>query len=198
MTILSFDATDTGVTQESTVTRMQYQKSGRISRRSQLMRSSVNVLLVSVCVLTGLSAIGSVAGWWRSYTVLSGSMRPGIRPGDVEILRPEATTALRVGQIVAIHPAGYASTVSHRVIAIRHGTGDESGVWITTKGDANNVADPWGSRRLLGPRVWVVRGVVPRVGFLSMWAKTPFPHLFAMITIVLLACMLALKAIWRP
>jgi signal peptidase len=151
------------------------------------------VVLATVCVVAVSSAIGNAAGWWRTDTVLSGSMRPGIQPGDVEILRPEAAVDVQVGQIVAFRPPREHFTVSHRVVAVRH----HDGVWITTKGDANNADDPWGSVHVLGSSVWVVKGVIPYVGFLSVWLQNPLPHLLLALTIVLLVCGLALEAIWR-
>jgi len=165
----------------------------RTSGRRRLFLRMTNVLLIVACLLTGLATVGNMAGWWRTDTVLTGSMRPGIQPGDVEILRSEPTTALQVGQIVAFHPPHDKFTVSHRVIAIRH----HHGVWITTKGDGNNVSDPWGSVRVIGSTVWTVRAVVPQIGFLSVWVRTPLPHLLLALTIVLLVCAIALEAIWR-
>jgi len=152
-----------------------------------------NLVLIAVCTLTATAAVGNFAGWWRTDTVLSGSMRPGVQPGDVEVLRPEPTASLHVGQIVAFHPPHERFTVSHRVIAVHR----RHGLWITTKGDANNVADPWGSVRVLSSSVWVVSGVVPHIGYLSVWVRTPMPHLLLALTIVLLVCALALEAIWR-
>jgi signal peptidase len=163
------------------------------SSRGRVPLRLVNVLLAIACSCTAFVAVGNAAGWWRTDTVLTGSMRPGIQPGDVEILRSEPTSALAVGQIVAFQPPGDQFAVSHRVIAIGH----HHGIWITTKGDANNVPDPWGSVRIKSGTVWVVRGVVPHIGYLSVWARTPWPHLLLVLTIVLLVCGLALEAIWR-
>jgi signal peptidase len=153
-----------------------------------------NTVLIAVCALAAAATVGNLAGWWRFDSVLSGSMRPGMQPGDVEILRPEPVSALRVGQIVAFHPPKDQFTVTHRIIALRH----HDGTWITTKGDANNVSDPWGSIRVLRPTAWVVSGVVPHVGYLSVWVRTPLPHLLMVTTIVLFVCFIALEAIWRP
>jgi len=44
----------------------------------------------------------------------------------------------------------------------------------------------------------VVSGVVPHVGYLSVWVRTPLPHLLLVLTIVLLVCSIALELIWRP
>src|SRR5580658_6687346 len=52
---------------------------------------AVNALLAAIVLAVGVAVGGSVFGWWRVETVLSGSMRPGIAPGDVEILQSEPT-----------------------------------------------------------------------------------------------------------
>jgi signal peptidase I len=152
-----------------------------------------NIVMVVAIALTGVVVVGSWVGHWRFATVLTGSMRPDIQPGDVEILVPEATSGIRVGQIVAFHPPHSAVTVTHRVIAVQH----HHGVWITTKGDANNVRDPWGPVHIIGSSVWVVHHVVPHLGYLSMWVKSPIPHLILLIVVVLLVCLGTLRKIWR-
>ena len=120
-------------------------------------------------------------------------MRPAIQPGDVEILRQIAPSELRVGQIISFHPPHASYIVSHRVTTInRH-----HGTWITTKGDANKVADPWGTVRIASRDVWVISTVVPSAGYLSVWVKTPVPHLLVIIAIVSLVWLLAIERIWR-
>jgi signal peptidase I len=169
------------------------QRQVRHLRRSRLLLRAVNVLLIAVCSFTAIVTVGNLAGFWRTDTVLTGSMRPGIQPGDVEILRSEPANELRVGQIVAFHPPNDHFTVTHRVIALTR----SHGLWITTKGDANNVSDPWGKVRIMDSNVWVVKGVVPKVGFLSVWVRTPLPHLILVLTIVMMVCAIAIEAIWR-
>ena len=46
---------------------------------------------------------------------------------------------------------------------------------VRTKGDANNVADPW-TARLHGRVVWRVRGVVPKLGWAVFWFRSPLMH----------------------
>jgi len=176
------------------VSRIERRIERRRQSRNRILLRMANTVLIAVCTLAAASTVGNLAGWWRFDSVLTGSMRPGMQPGDVEVLRPEPTSALRVGQVVAFHPPMDNFTVSHRVIELRH----HGGIWMTTKGDANNASDPWGSIRVLGPSVWVVSGVVPRVGYLSVWARTPLPRLLLALTIVVLVCALTLEAIWRP
>jgi len=179
-----------GVAKESRPARIRRHRMGR--RRRRRLRTA-NVLLVLVCLLTTLGGAGNAVGWWRTETVLSGSMRPDIQPGDVEILRKVPSSNLRVGQILAFRPPHDSFIVSHRVTNIRrlHGT------WVTTKGDANNVADPWGSVRIASHDVWIVSAVVPQAGYLSLWVKTPIPHLLLIMAIVSLVWLLAIERIWR-
>jgi signal peptidase I len=163
------------------------------TRRRRYLLRGANILLVLMCLTATAAGAGSAMGFWRADAVLTGSMRPAIHPGDVEVLQQVPTPSLRPGQIVAFHPPHAAFVVSHRVISVHH----HHGTWITTKGDANNVADPWGSIRILSPKAWVVVAVVPHAGYLSVWVKSPMIQLFLMIAAVLLVCALAIERIWR-
>jgi len=154
----------------------------------------VNTLLVIVVLAVGLGVSGSALGWWRAETVLSGSMRPGINPGDVEILVSEPVTALHLGQIVAFYPPHETFTVTHRVVALQR---TSTGTYITTKGDANDADDPWGRIRILGSHVWVVQAVIPKVGYVTVWARTPIVRLLIALFVVALACGMAIRRIWR-
>ena len=198
MTSITLPAMRPAATVSPVPTRIQRRKTAsRRALRSRSVHWTANLILVVACSMTAIATVGSIAGWWRAETVLSGSMRPGIQPGDVEILQTEPVSSLRVGQIIAFHPPKDRFTISHRVIAIHQRTGTHAGTWITTRGDANNVPDPWGSVRLLGHTVWVVKGVVPGVGFLSVWAREVIPHLALIVAIVLLISVMALEVIWR-
>jgi len=179
-----------GVATESRPARIRRHRVGR--RRRRRLRIA-NVLLVLVCLFTTLGGVGNAVGWWRTETVLSGSMRPGIQPGDVEILRQIPSSELRVGQILAFRPPHDSFLVSHRVTNIQ----SRHGMWITTKGDANEVADPWGSVRIASHYVWIVSAVVPHAGYLSVWVKTPIPHLLVVVAIVSLVWLMAIERIWR-
>jgi signal peptidase I len=165
----------------------------RTRRRVRPFVWLANIVMAVAIAATAVVVTGAWVGHWRFETVLTGSMRPGIQPGDVEILVPEPTSAIRVGQIVAFHPPKETFTVTHRVIALSN----HHGVWITTKGDANNVRDPWGKVHIIGSSVWVVRHVVPHLGYVSMWVKSPIPHVLLLVVVVLLICLGTLRMIWR-
>ena len=74
---------------------------------------------------------------------------------------------------------------------------DDDGVWVTTKGDANDAADPWGRIRVSGSQVWVVRDVIPKVGSFDTFVKEPAIRLVLLDGVVLFGIAVALDAIWR-
>lgn len=162
--------------------------------RRRWMAWSLDVVLVLAFVAAAVVVGGTLAGAWRFETVLSGSMRPGIQPGDVEVLRPEPVSRIRVGQIVAIHPPKRNFTVTHRVIFVRRVKGD---AYIKTKGDANNVADPWGTVRVYGSTAWRVAGVIPKLGYVTIWAKSFTVRVVLLIVVVGAVMALAIERIWK-
>ncbi|OIH97662.1 S26 family signal peptidase [Curtobacterium sp. MCBA15_001] len=87
-----------------------------------------------VATLLGLAlwaAAPAVIGW-HPTTVMTGSMEPRLRPGDVVVSRPVPATDLRIGQVLlADDPDQPGHLRMHRAVA----TGPED--TVVTKGDAN-------------------------------------------------------------
>lgn len=91
-------------------------------------------------------------------TVLSGSMRPAMSPGDVAVTQAVPIDELHVGDAIAFYPPGRTDAVLHRITSL-----DDGG--ITTRGDANPVDDPW-TVTLVGPTAHRLVAVVPLLGHL--------------------------------
>lgn len=108
------------------------------------------------------------SGQWHATPVLSGSMRPGLQPGDVVLTQRVPITDLQVRDVVVFHPpaAGERLTV-HRIVKLTVKAGTTS---ITTWGDANPVADP-GVSSLRGTTAYRVVRIVPLVGYPAMWLQ---------------------------
>ena len=123
-------------------------------------------LVTSLLLMVGVAgflalAVGPHLFDYRTTTMLSGSMSPAIRPGDVIVDVAEPVSAVRVGQILTIQtPTPTHFVDSHRVVEVVRNGGQ---TLIRTKGDANSQPDPW-LAQLDGHTVWRVRGVVPRLG----------------------------------
>lgn len=115
--------------------------------------------LLTVCSLAGWSVAPIVLGWQPSL-VVSGSMAPRVRPGDVVLLAP-LTARPHVGQVVLVRdPQAPTGRVLHRVVRI---TAD--GV-LTTKGDANPTEDP--TAHSTDDVLGVGRLVVPAAGRIAL------------------------------
>lgn len=128
-------------------------------RRGGMMRvrialSAVGTLISMVVVIVGcLGVVASVATHFTPKSgltiakhpllvVVSGSMTPVIRTGDLVIDDPLSdgeASHLHVGQIISFHrPAGSNRTITHRIYALASDLGP---VAYITKGDANNAPD---------------------------------------------------------
>ncbi len=73
--------------------------------------------------------------------VLSGSMRPGIQPGDLAITRPVPAGSLEPGDVIVYYPPGQPEAVIHRLVS---GAVRADGLWIATRGDFDMPDDPNG------------------------------------------------------
>ena len=108
-----------------------------------------------------------------SLTVLTGSMEPGIMPGDIVVTQgvdTQQAANLRVGDVIAFLPWPDDPTlVTHRIIAKGVTT---KGTQFTTQGDNNNAPDLWNP-----VHDYQVRGrllyTIPKIGWLRQ-ASAPY------------------------
>lgn len=128
----------------------------------------------SVLRLVALTMTGGLLLWallpygigWRSTMVVSGSMEPAVRTGDVVVLAPVSAYQARMGALVGAvvqveNPARPGQLLLHRVVAR-----NEDGT-LVTKGDANQSRDhaPVRPDQVLG----VARLRVPGAGLPMLW-----------------------------
>jgi signal peptidase len=99
------------------------------------------LLLVLGFVLLALVVVPRSTGA-QTYTVLTGSMEPGISPGALVVVRPTPGDQLRTGDVITFQPySGNPAVVTHRIVGIFY---DGDGVRrFHTQGDANNTQDDW-------------------------------------------------------
>lgn len=77
----------------------------------------------------------------QTYTVLTGSMQPGMPPGTLIAVRPTPFEEVRVGDVVTYQiRSGDPAVVTHRVVGTTSSTGGDR--LLITRGDANNTDDP--------------------------------------------------------
>ena len=131
-------------------------------------------LLAVLATAVALIGVPAVVGG-TSLTVLTGSMEPVIKPGDVVAthgVNPANQNTFQVGDVIAFLPYPHDPTVViHRVIAVQVRDGV---TYYTTKGDNNDVADAWGPVPADHVRGKVMY-VVPLVGFAREWVAGHIP-----------------------
>ena len=94
------------------------------------LRITVAAFLLALLTL----AVVPVTLGWHGAVVLSDSMSPALRVGDVVVHRPAGQ--LELGQILVVdNPAQPGQLLTHRLV------GEAEGGALTLKGDANAVAD---------------------------------------------------------
>jgi signal peptidase I len=167
-------------------------------RRAGYLRSRARVAgegLLLVCLgLAVLAVVGTAFNWCRLDVVLSGSMAPTLRPGDVILAVSEPDSQVLAGQVLAFHPPSDSSlVVVHRVIQVVH-KGDK--VEIRTQGDDNNAPDQW-TAALKGTSAWKVRWVLPSVGYVAIWVTYPWIHLLALLIVIGIVVWEVLRRVWR-
>lgn len=121
------------------------------------------VALALVALAVAVGVVPRVAGG-QALTVLTGSMQPAIRPGDMVVVVPVEPATLEVGDVVTFQPhSGDPTLVTHRIVRV--GLGSQT-KW-TTRGDANGADDePIIAAQIKGKvvaRIPVVGVVVSRI-----------------------------------
>jgi signal peptidase len=127
--------------------------------------------LAVALLVVALVVVPRVSGG-AALTVLSGSMEPGLAPGDVAVTRgidPGAVCAeVGVGTVVTYLPRpDDPALITHRVIGKTIGTFDDgTACRLITQGDANTaVDDPVSPEQVRG----VLLYGVPRLGWVRPW-----------------------------
>ena len=151
------------------------------------LRIVTTAFLVAAVVLVAVLSAPALVGAEDSFVVLSGSMEPTLRPGDVVVVGAATPTKIDEGDIITFHRTGTVGgdgrdRITHRVVEKRR---TDDGVVYRTKGDANGDAD----RTLVEHEqvVGEVRFHVPLVGRLFVAIDgTPLEALLAVVPGLLL------------
>ncbi|GAA1825021.1 hypothetical protein GCM10009750_05010 [Agromyces salentinus] len=144
-------------------------------------------LLAGLGVLSGLMWGASALGLLHPLIVVSGSMQPGIRTGDLIVGVPRAIEAVTPGDVITLTSTQTRKLVTHRVVAIEPAA---SGFTVTMKGDANDASDAEAYAVPAGEGVPAPLFVVPGGGFVVETISRPpvaIPLLIALAALVGLA-----------
>jgi signal peptidase len=124
------------------------------------------VVTAIACMLLIWFAVGIFP--LKPSVILSGSMNPYMKVGDVAIVGKASAKSIKVGDVIEFRQSDR-TRVLHRVIAISEVGGMQA---FETKGDVNNAPDT----NLVAPENVVGRvvGVVPGIGWVSITIKSLF------------------------
>ena len=125
-------------------------------------------------------------------TVLTGSMRPTIQPGDMVVDEPISPSQIRVGDIVTFREPHGTRTITHRVREVSISEGQAR---VTTRGDANDTVEKW--QVPVTGSVGRVVYEVPKIGYPVTWSHTRNGRLALVSIPALMLAMWAMVKIWR-
>jgi len=111
--------------------------------------------------------IPSIFGY-KPMSVLSGSMRPLLEPGDMIVVKDIKPTDVSNGDVIT-YKVDETTLVTHRVVNIVETNGE---VMFETKGDANNTEDGGlvTSKQLVGALAFNI----PKGGYLTSFVRSPY------------------------
>ena len=125
--------------------------------------STVLVILVVVCAvfLMGTRLLG-----YQCYTVISGSMEPAYKVGDLLYVKKVAPQTIKVGDPITFILNEDLVVATHRVVEV-----DAEKQHFYTKGDANEIVDsePVHFNNVIG----VPQFSVPKLGYVSDFVQHP-------------------------
>ena len=151
-------------------------------------------LLCAFAVALALAGAGGAVLGYQPFTVMSGSMQPAIRTGDLVIDEHIAPLEARRGDVVTfVDPTDRRRLITHRV---RHLRRQGSRVAFVTKGDANNTVERW-SVPVEG-RIGRVALRVPKLGYAAAWSRGPYGRLMLVVLPAICLAGIQLHRIWRP
>ena len=97
-------------------------------------------VIAGVVVLLTLGVLAPRVGGATPYTILTGSMEPGLPPGTLVVVKPVQPEKIAIGTVITYQlDSGRPTVVTHRVVRVGiDGTGERV---FSTQGDANNAPD---------------------------------------------------------
>lgn len=163
----------------------------RCQRRVGLV-AALGWLATAALVLVALALVGLRMAGWKPLTIVTGSMAPTLRAGDLVLVSGGSARSARRGEVISFaHPVRRDATITHRVVSVRHVP--DGWLAFTTRGDANRVSEHW--MIPVDGRIARVRARVPLVGRMLLGGLRG--GLVIMVASMAVA-VVVLRRIWRP
>jgi signal peptidase len=159
------------------------------SLASALALSLSAFLLTLVLLLGAWASLPRLVFGWDAATIVSGSMEPALRPGDVVLMEPHDGTVPGEGDIISFRDRG-GRLVTHRVAEVLP---DRT---LRTQGDANAAPDP--TLVTLNRVEGRGRLVIPAAGLPTLWAHEDRWELIAGLAVLVAGAMQVVGNDLRP
>lgn len=154
-----------------------------LSLCSTSWRVSKNIALIVATIGSVVAAILVSTLSLGFSPVLSDSMNPSFRAGEVVITKPEHRTRLHVGDAVILPiPDGSGQRYLHRIVKVFTDNGE---VLVQTQGDNNPLPDPW-TLRIDSQEVPKAVASLPKIGMVSSYFRDTSVRLALSCTIFVL------------
>lgn len=126
----------------------------------------ISTILVVLMVLCAVFLMGSRLLGYQCYTVISGSMQPQYKVGDLLYVKEVDVNSIKVGDPITFVLNEDLVVATHRVIEV-----DSQNQRFYTKGDANEIADaePVHFNNVIG----VPQFSIPKLGYVSDFVQNP-------------------------
>ena len=127
----------------------------------------ISTAIVIIAVVLSILFVGVRLLGYRPFAILSPSMTPEYRVGDLIYVKGEEFENIGVGDVITCVVDDNLTTVTHRVVRV-----DAEEKCFFTKGDANDSEDT--APRYYENVVGVVKFSIPFIGYISMFFANPF------------------------
>ena len=142
------------------IQRLFLSESGVAKSNRSLIREPSNLWVLLGFIAVSLIWLNTGIFGVRPAVIVSGSMHPVLRVGDVVISREVPPEQLKPGDVIQFSQAG--ATIIHRVVEIHR---DGNGITFITRGDRNKAYDPPVAEREVWGKIILV---IPRIGWISI------------------------------
>jgi signal peptidase len=143
---------------------MSMRRAERLSIRGWLTQVAAWFVVGGVVLMLAVAVLVPRIAGATPYTILTGSMKPGMPPGTLVVVKPVDASAIGVGDVITYQlTSGEPAVVTHRIVAQGY---DLKGDRIfRTQGDANDIPDekPVRPVQIKGERWYAV----PYLGYVS-------------------------------
>jgi len=145
-------------------------------KKTKILKIGANILFymaLAFCLLISITMIkAKVSGkqpeilGYKFFVVLTGSMEPELPVGDLIIVKSIDPMEIKTEDVITFQSSQSNNIITHRVKGISNNENME----FVTKGDANNVEDPYpvDSENVIGK----VSGHLPKVGGVLKFVQT--------------------------